>query len=359
MLPSKKPVSNGVRLLIVTQTVDKNSQVLGFFHRWIGEFAKQFEGISVICLFEGEHALPANVRVYSLGKESVPENSMIYHTFSRRISYVVRFWKLIWHLRHEYDSVLVHMNQEYVLLGVFPWKLMHKHIYMWRNHYAGSLFTRLAVAFSHKVFCTSKHSYTARFKKTVLMPVGIDTDMFHEDASLPRDARSILSLGRIAPSKHIDVLIEALHLLSRSASFTADIYGDALPQDAGYLEKLKRMVADYGLGKNVIFHGGVANHATPAVYRSHRIFVNTSQSGMYDKTIFEAAACGCLVLASSRDFAELFGASGYFAEGNSEELAHKLEGYLTAETSVGEGSRGIVSSHSLRELGKALADRMM
>ena len=119
------------------------------------------------------------------------------------------------------------------------------------------------------------------------------------------------------------------------------------------------MVADYGLGKSVIFHGGVANHATPAVYRSHRIFVNTSQSGMYDKTIFEAAACGCLVLASSRDFAELFGASGYFAEGNSEELAHKLEGYLTAETSVGEGSRGIVSSHSLRELGKALADRMM
>ena len=58
-----------MRLLICTQAIDKNDPILGFFHRWVIEFAKHFEHISVICLREGTHTLPENVSVYSLGKE--------------------------------------------------------------------------------------------------------------------------------------------------------------------------------------------------------------------------------------------------------------------------------------------------
>src|SRR5262249_8432937 len=32
---------------------------------------------------------------------------------------------------------------------------------------------------------------------------------------------------------------------------------------------------------------------------SHEFFVNMSSNGMYDKTIFEAAACGCVILVSN------------------------------------------------------------
>ena len=86
-----------MRLLIVTQTVDSGDPILGFFHRWIEEFAKHTERIEVICLREGFHALPANVRVHSLGKE---------RGAAGRATYALHFLSLVWRLRHDYDALL-------------------------------------------------------------------------------------------------------------------------------------------------------------------------------------------------------------------------------------------------------------
>ncbi|MBI4086504.1 hypothetical protein HY416_00780 [Candidatus Kaiserbacteria bacterium] len=58
-----------MKLLICTQTVDRGDPTLGFFHEWIAEFARHCERVIVVCLFEGEHSLPENVTVLSLGKE--------------------------------------------------------------------------------------------------------------------------------------------------------------------------------------------------------------------------------------------------------------------------------------------------
>ena len=37
-----------MRLLIFTQRVDREDENLGSFHRWIEEFAKHFDSVSVI-----------------------------------------------------------------------------------------------------------------------------------------------------------------------------------------------------------------------------------------------------------------------------------------------------------------------
>ena len=58
-----------MKLLLVTQKVDEDDEVLGFMHRWIEEFAKHCEKVIVVCLREGSHSLPDNVEVHSLGKE--------------------------------------------------------------------------------------------------------------------------------------------------------------------------------------------------------------------------------------------------------------------------------------------------
>ena len=50
-----------MKLLICTQKVDKNDSVLGFFHRWIEEFAKHCEKVTVICLQKGDDDLPAKI----------------------------------------------------------------------------------------------------------------------------------------------------------------------------------------------------------------------------------------------------------------------------------------------------------
>jgi glycosyltransferase involved in cell wall biosynthesis len=268
-----------MRFLILTQKVDKSDPVLGFFHRWIEEFAKRCERVTVICLEKGEYALPPNVSVYSLGKEEG----------NGKLGYILNFYTYIWRLRKEYDRVFVHMNQEYVILGGKLWKLWGKKIWLWRNHAKGGLVTRSAVWLSDRVFCTSPDSYTAKFKKTELMPVGIDTDFFFPDPAVPREPQSILFLGRIAPVKRV---LEFVDWLKGQDFKLATIAGGTRPEDRGYEEEVRRKIEGYGLEHKIRWVGPVGREEARRLYRTHEVYVNFTPPGSFDKTIFEAAACG-------------------------------------------------------------------
>jgi len=281
-----------MRLLIVTQKVNRHDPVLGFFCRWIEEFAKRCKFVTVICLEMGEYDLPINTKVLSLGKEN---------KYSR-VRYIIHFYKYIWRERKNYDAVFVHMNQEYILFGGLFWKFCGKKIVMWRNHYAGNILTDISSLLCNRVFCTSRYSYTAKYKKTQIMPVGINTEMFRPHPQILQISRSILMLGRVSPSKNLDLIIAALGKLKElGVSFSADIYGDALTKDKLYFESLRQEVKKLNLEEQTFFYSGVSNEKTPNIYRVHQIFINASPTGMYDKTILEAAACGCQVLAVSAD----------------------------------------------------------
>lgn len=312
-----------MKLLFVTQVIDRNDSVLGAYHEWVRALAGSFDSIEVICLREGEHELPANVRVHSLGKERGEAGKFIY---------AVRFLTLAWKLRPHYEAAFVHMNQEYVLLAGILWKILGKRIYLWRNHYAGSFLTDMAVLLSDKVFCTSHSSYIAKYRRNVFMPVGVDITHFTPDSRIVRAPNSILFLARIAPSKRPDIFIDALGILiGKGISFVASVYGSPKSGDEAYYESLKAKSEQLGLHGRVHFHGAIPNSKTPDVYRAHEIFVNCSPSGMFDKTLFEAAACGALVLAVSDDFVRVAG-SEYVYLPTAESLAGRLEQLLLDST---------------------------
>ncbi|OHA91890.1 MAG: hypothetical protein A3J09_00050 [Candidatus Zambryskibacteria bacterium RIFCSPLOWO2_02_FULL_51_21] len=281
-----------MKLLVITQKVDKNDPVLGFFHRWLEEFAKHYESIIVICLEKGAYDLPNNVKVLSLGKEDDGSRS----------EYILKFYKYIWEERENYDAVFVHMNQEYVILAGDLWRLLGKKIYLWRNHAKGNILTDLAVLLSHKVFCTSPSSYTAKFKKTVLMPAGIDTDFFRPDPRADRVSGSILCLGRLAPVKKV---LEFVDWLKDRDFKTATIAGGALPQDVQYEKDVRDRVAEYGLGNKVKFVGPVTQSEAKTLYQTHETYVNFTPAGSFDKTIIEAAACGAKLVVENPDLQDV------------------------------------------------------
>lgn len=345
-----------MKLLFITQIVDKNDLVQGIYHEWLSRLAREYEHLSVICLYKGEHTLPSNVTLYSLGKETFGNR------WYARIVYLFRFYTYLFTRNREYDRVLVHMNEEYVILGKPFWVLFGKSVSMWRNHYAGSIRTWLASMLCNAVFFTSKHSYTARFKHAVKMPVGVDTTRFYKDVAVPRVHNSILFLARMAPSKRPHVLIEALGLLEkRGVAFTATLCGPALPQDVHYVESLERRVSELGIEEQVVFMKGVPNQKTVDLYQSHEYFVNCSPSGMFDKTMFEAAACGALVLASSDDFSiETEGHSMVtFNDPNSlsDRLVHYLQHSEGHSMKYRELLSSVVTRHSLDALIKEIALR--
>jgi glycosyltransferase involved in cell wall biosynthesis len=283
-----------MKLLIITQKVDKEDPILGFFHNWIEKLSKKFEKISVICLEKGDYNLPQNVRVFSLGKESGRS----------KIKYIKNFMNLILGLHKEYDSVFIHMNQEYILLGGFIWKILRKKVYFWRNHQCGNLFTQIAIWLSNQVFYTSRFSFVAKSKKASIMPVGIDVEKFKYQISnikIEERKNKILFLSRMSPIKKPGLLIEALNILNRKRlDFVCDFYGNPVPGDESYYDSLKIKVRELGLGNKIAFYKSVPNYETPKIYNEHEIFVNLTPSGSFDKTILEAAACGCIPIITNQ-----------------------------------------------------------
>ncbi len=333
-----------MKLLITTQAVNKNDPILGFFHRWIEEFAKHFEEIHVICLYEGEHALPPNVHVYSLGKEN-GEN---------RLKYVWRFYTIVCQLSGKYEAVFSHMNPHYIVLAGWYWKLKNTPLFLWRNHARMNRMTQIAAPMARKVFYTSPYACTAVYPHAVQMPVGIDTDFFISGAGDDTHStkKKILSLGRISPVKKLEILTGAAALLS--SDYEVHIYGDAPAQDQSYVESLKARA-----GKNVFFHGAVKNDETPALYRSHDVFVNLTPKGSMDKTVLEAVACGALTISANESFMGVIPQSHILSNSSPESLAEYIEDIcLTSDVKKDEIRRNartqVIENHSLAKLGDML-----
>ncbi|MEK7068478.1 MAG: hypothetical protein AAB964_01545, partial [Patescibacteria group bacterium] len=181
-----------MKLLVITQAVDQNDSDLGFFCRWLTEFARHAERVEVLTLREGTHSLPQNVVVHQLGKGKI-----------RRALQVIRFaWVL------KYDAVFVHMNPEYLVVAGWLWRVLGKKTALWYTHKSVDLKLRIAVLFASIIFTASKESFRLRSKKVRVMGHGIDTDFFTPDQNVARGSH-ILSVGRLMQSKRHDLAIEA------------------------------------------------------------------------------------------------------------------------------------------------------
>lgn len=342
-----------MRLLFITQKIDRHDGPLGFVHGWVEAFAARYEKVTVICLERGEYTFSPSVEVLSLGKESRRS----------RLQYVLRFWSYIFTSRREYDVVLVHMNQEYVLLGAFPWKLMGKRVGFWYNHGHGNWLTRIALALVDLIFHTSPYAFTAGRKKSRRMPAGIPTDHFVEQKDL-RDPRMVLFLGRIAPIKGVHVLLDAFTLLEKNLALRLSIYGDALPHHRDYEKLLREKVSRSDLRERINFYPTIPNTKTPEVYSQAEVFVNLSPSGLYDKTVLEAMACGTLPVLSSTAFNDVILPEYRFQEGNAESLAQTLTQVCSLSGEQREKQRVrnrsyVVEQHSLPRLVEDLKRYMM
>jgi len=291
------------KLLIITQKVDMNDTVLGFFHKWIIEFSKKYDQVTVICLYEGKHDLPSNIKVLSLGKEKG----------ASQFAYVLRFYKYIWSERKNYDSVFVHMNQIYVVLGGIFWRLTGKKIALWYVHRKVTLLLRLAVFFANNIFTSAKESFGIENNKVHYVGHGIDVKSFEKPVgfvSKKSDALRIVSVGRITPIKHCEVLINALDFLRDDHKINVEVNFIGAPHvggDSVYYDSLLSLVKSKDLEKSVTFIGNVQNSKVQEYFWDADISANMCPHGGMDKVVLESMASGVPAFASNKIFLDVFG----------------------------------------------------
>lgn len=320
-----------MRLLILTQKVDIDDNNLGFFHRWIEEFAKRCESVVVICLQKGEYCLPSNVKVISLGKEKD----------ASRIKYIWSFYKYIFKYKNDYNGVFVHMNKEYILLGGLLWKLWHKKIALWYTHKAVNWQLKLAEKMVDKIFTASKESFRFLSHKVEITGHGIDVGIFEAIAAgqtvSPKEELRLLSVGRISQIKDLKTVVRGIEVLCQllldkcvlpDYRVRLTVIGEPITsQDKEYQNELLQMKNKSGASWFINFMGPVPHAQMPLQYQHHHILIHTSQTGSVDKVVLEALASGRVVVTSSEAFhaAVVSGLVYAFPQGDSQKLAKTIE----------------------------------
>lgn len=347
-------------LLIITQKVDINDDVLGFFHGWIIEFAKKFKKVTVICLKQGDYNLPSNVKVLSLGKEMG----------RTKLGYLFYFYKYIWEERQNYDAVFIHMNPRYIVYGGWPWKLMGKKISLWYAHGHVNLMLEFAAIMADIIFTSTSEGFRLKSRKTIVVGQGIDTDLFRptkptsevssptENVGVDDQKIKIVSVGRISPSKDYETLIRSIKLLADD-NVSVKIAGQpATKTDEEYFLELKTKIQENGLADKIIFVGPIANKELPEFLQSADIFVNMSHTGSLDKAILEAMACGLPVLTCNealKSVLESYGDELMYPKKDYKKLASDLK-KLVAMFGEERGELGlalreiVIKNHNLKNL---------
>ncbi len=332
-----------MKILIVTQTIDVNDPALGFFHRWVTEFAKNFEAVTVIALRKGDVSLPANATVLSLGKEEG----------ASRFEYVRRFYSYIWKRRDSYDVVFVHMNPEYVALGGLLWKMFGKKVILWYMHRSVDLKLRMATFLADVIATGSKESFRIESSKVRVLGHGIDVDRFAPKQKSASGDLSAITIGRISPSKDYETFLKAIALVPEAKAMI--VGAPANPEDKEYELRLKALMKGLGIEDRVRFMGPAKHDDVPGLISSADVFVNMSNTGSLDKAVLEAMSCGVPALTSNEAFKDILDPFGLtFPEKDPAALAGKIQMLMAKRSelrSLGGRLRDIVvKQHSLPRL---------
>lgn len=265
-----------MKLLICTQAVDSKDPVLGFFVRWIEEFSKQCDQVTVICLRKGHDHLPGNVQVVLLSRAG-------------RVRRALQLLRISVKRRKSYDTVFVHMNPEYVIVAGLPWRLMRKRISLWYTHSKVDAKLRVAAALVQDIFTASAESFRLPTGKVHIMGHGIDVDFFSPDPSVVRES-TVLSAGRLSVAKRHDLVVRAAEHFSNEVRIIG-----AGPEQTS----LEKLIAKLGLTSQVRLMGSRTQEGLLEEYRRAHVLLHVSETGSLDKVVLEALACDLPVVTTS------------------------------------------------------------
>lgn len=314
-----------MKLLTITQKVDKNDGYFGFFHDWLTLFSKECEKLTVISLETGVYELPPNVRILSLGKEK-----------GRSLAkYVFRFLKFSWEYRNDYTHVFCHMSPLYVILGAPVWKILKKPIGLWYIHRNVDLKLRIAEKLADTIFTSTPESFRIESNKRNFMGQAVDLQKFRkpDDILTKEQPFSIISVGRLTPIKNLDTLIRATKILKdRGYNILVNLVGAAVTEtDKEHEKMLHNLVKELDVRKEIAFIGNVPNNQIASRYWQNHLSLNLCPTGGMDKAILESMAAGIPAIVSNEAFRDYFGEHAdelIFKLRDEKDCADKIEAYI-------------------------------
>ncbi|MDD2582057.1 MAG: glycosyltransferase family 4 protein, partial [Desulfuromonadaceae bacterium] len=138
--------------------------------------------------------------------------------------------------------------------------------------------------------------YNVPSGKITVIHCAVDTGKFHFE-NLPKKSDCALYVGRIAKRKGIDFLIRSMPLVVRTIPDVQLLIGGK----GSYLEKMKHLVRQLDLERNITFLGFVPDDQLNTLYNQAQCVIVPSVFEGFGITVIEALAAGTRVVGTDTD----------------------------------------------------------
>jgi glycosyltransferase involved in cell wall biosynthesis len=340
-----------LRVLMITQKVDLDDDVLGFTHVWVNKLAGRAKHLHVLALSVGRHKLHDNVTLYSMGKEQGAGRLRRFVKFHRVVAPLV--------LRRQVDLVFVHMAPLYTILAA-PWtRLARVPMVLWYAHGHVSRTLRIAHRLVERVVSSTREGFRVPSQKLVVVGQGIDTDFFRPtEGSRPKSPFTLLSVGRISPVKDYETLLAAADVLINQRGYRdlqfVLVGGAGTTEQEAYIQHLQALAKARNLEARIQFVGSVPHGRVLGYYQQADAFVSTSRTGSLDKAGLEAMACGLPVLTCNEAFTSILGGFSnrlMFEKGNVNGLVERVLELIKLRSESQAAYGGVLREVVLQEHG--------
>jgi glycosyltransferase involved in cell wall biosynthesis len=350
-----------MNVLMITQTLDRQDEVLGFTHGLAAQLARHLDRLYVLQLWSGDHDLPPNVSVRSMGKERGASKL-------HQLAVLLRASRALT-ASGAVDLVFAHMAPVYAI-GAAPFaRRARVPLVLWYAHRQVSWQLRLAASLANRIVTPTAEGFRLQTDKLTLVGHGVDTDQFRS-ARQPSATGTfeVLSAGRIAAIKNLDVLLKAAQRAKAELPYAAlrvTVLGShGNDEEKRYLDGLKALAAELDLDSTVRFAAGVPYTQVADAFAACDLHVNLAPTGAPDKAVLQAMACERIPLASNRTFAPIFGADArrcLFEERDAADLSDRIVEWARTSPeqrfAVGRQMRErVVRDHSLAGLCERLVE---
>lgn len=297
-----------MRLLLIGYELDDNSPALAWQGRVANALAGYCEKIIAVADKVGEFKPRPNVEVRSLpGRPwGIPRklgSAVLLNPWFSKLCKMERI-----------DACFIHMASRWAYRLAPTWRLLGIPVLVWYAHGSVSWPLRWAHRCADRIVTSTPQGFRLPSNKCYVIGQGIDTTLFSIQRDKTKDNKKLIYVGRIAPRKRIDLLLDVVRLLRLKHQLPVQLRLIGKPitvEDEEYAHRLRQRTEHDDFDQCVHFAGFIPMSKTPDEYRDAFLHINVSNTGSMDKTVLESLACGCPVLTSNEAFEHFLVESGY------------------------------------------------
>jgi glycosyltransferase involved in cell wall biosynthesis len=287
------------RILFFTIAIDSHDSVLAQTQDWIKGLSEVFDEVYGFALHIGGHLnLPRNVVLTQIGGKGL---------IRRSLGIMDSFKVIIGMRKKKRTVVLYHMiTWPIIVFGPF-FKLGAYKQGLWYSHHYADLPLRITSKIVDKYFSPTRGTFPLKSKRN-LVNTGhsLDFTEFSRNRAMQcaRNNYSIYCIGRIAPVKQIELLIDVLASLKNKIPKQISVSLIGPIQDVGYLEFLKDRSKYTGI--DLLLTGPMLREELIPFLQSVKFVFNGTPSSV-DKSALEACASGAILITDNSELQYLTG----------------------------------------------------